>query len=110
MSKRHDLVHGIKDNWVFQHTVVVELAEVLDFGDTALKEPVVVLLQSKRERFNDIVNDLDDKSRVIAVDGAQKDTKKMNASVSDLAGLGKDLFQNGNDFGLLPVKSPDQSQ
>lgn len=44
VSKQYDFVHCIKNDWMFQHAVVVELPKVLDLGDAALGKSEVVLL------------------------------------------------------------------
>lgn len=44
ISKQYDFVHCIKNYWMFQHTVVVELSKVLDLGDASLGKSEVVLL------------------------------------------------------------------
>lgn len=56
---------------MFQHPIVVELSEVFHFGNATLEKPKIILLQSKANRLDDVVDDLDDKLRVIAVQGTQ---------------------------------------
>ena len=83
---------------MFQHAVVIELAEVLDFGDAALVVAEVVLLEAEGDGFDDGVDDTDDESRVVAVEGAEEDGQEVDVAVLDFAGLGKDLVKDGDDL------------
>ncbi len=49
MAKRHDLVHYVKDDRVFKHSVVVELAHILHLSDSTLVELEVVLLEPETD-------------------------------------------------------------
>ncbi len=98
MAERHDLVHGIKDDGVLEHSVVVELPEVLDFGDTALVELEVILLEAERDGLNHGVDDANDKVRVVPVDSAQKNGEEVDVAIFDLSGLGEDLVKDGDNL------------
>lgn len=43
MAKGQDLVHDVEYYRVLQHPIVVELTEILDFSDTSLIVPELVL-------------------------------------------------------------------
>lgn len=101
MTKGHDLVHGVEDHGVLKHSVVVELPKVFDFGDTALVELKIVLLEAERDRLNHGIDNADDKLGVIAVNGAQKNREKVDISVLDLSGFREDLVKDGDDLQLV---------
>ena len=107
MAKRHDFVHGIEDDRVLNHPVIVEFTQVLDLGDTALVELEVVLLKTERNRLNHRIDDADDKIGVVPVDGTQQDCEQMNIAILDLAGLGEDLVEDSHNLFLLPMEPAD---
>jgi hypothetical protein len=72
---------------MFKHTVVIKLAKILDFGNTSLIEPVIILLETKRHRLDHVINNLDHKGRMVAIERAEQDTKKVNASILHLSRL-----------------------
>lgn len=72
---------------MFKHTVVIKLAKILDFSNTSLIEPVIILLQTKRHRLDHVINNLDHKGRMVAIERAEQDTKKVNASILHLSRL-----------------------
>lgn len=94
MTKRHDLVHYIKDHRVFQHSVVVEFSQVLDLGNSALVELEIILFEAEGNGLNHRVDNTDDKASVVPVDGAQQDSEKVDIAVFDLSRLREDLVQN----------------
>lgn len=67
MAERHNLVHGIKDDWVLDHPIIVELADVLDFRNSPLIELEVVLLQAEGNRFHNIIDDPYHKRGMVSV-------------------------------------------
>lgn len=71
ISKCHNLVHGVKDDRMFKHAVVVKLAKIFHFCDTPLVEPVIILLEAKSHRLNYVVDHLNHKRRVIAIERAE---------------------------------------
>jgi hypothetical protein len=72
---------------MFKHTVVIKLAKILDFGNTSLIEPVIILLETERHRLDHVINNLDHKGRMVAIERAEQDTKKVNASILHLSRL-----------------------
>jgi len=44
MSKCHDLIHGVEDNGVFKHSIIVKLSQILNFRNAPLVELEVILL------------------------------------------------------------------
>lgn len=85
ISECHNLVHGVEDDWVLKHAVIVELAKILDFSNASLIESVVILLQPKCYGLDDVVNHLHNKGGMIAIEGAQKNSKEMDTPIFDLA-------------------------
>lgn len=55
---------------MLEHPVIVKLSEVFHFCDATLEEPEIILLQAKAYRLDDVVDNLDDEFRMIAVQGA----------------------------------------
>ena len=104
MTERHDLVHGIKDDGVLEHSVVVELPKVLDFGDTALIELKVILLEAECDGLDHGIDDANDKVRVVPVNSAQQDREEVDVAIFDLSGLGEDLVKDG--YNLRIVRPP----
>ncbi len=98
MTERHDLVHGIKDDGMLEHSVVVELPKVLDFGDTALIELEVILLEAECDGLNHGVDDSNDKVRVVPVDGAQQNREEVDVAIFNLSGLGENLVKDGDNL------------
>jgi hypothetical protein len=72
---------------VLKHAVIVELAKILDFRYASLIESVVILFQPKGYGLDDVVDDLDNKCRMIAIEGAQQNSKEMDTAIFDLARL-----------------------
>lgn len=87
VSKCHNPVHGVKDDRMFKHAVVVKLAKIFHFCDTPLVEPVIVLLETKSHRLDYVVDHLDHKRRVIAIERAEQDTEEVDAPILDLSRL-----------------------
>lgn len=70
MTKSQNTIECIEDYRVINHSIVVQLAQVLDFGNSSLVELEIILLQAKHDRLHNIVNDSDDEVLVIAVQSA----------------------------------------
>lgn len=85
---------------MFKHSVVVEFTKILHFGNTPLEKSKIVLLQAKADGFDDIVDDLHNECRMIAVEGTKEDAKQMNASVLHFSRLRKHLFQDGHNLDI----------
>lgn len=98
MAKRHNLIHGVEDDWMFNHSVIVEFANVLDLGNPSLVELEVVLLQPEADRLHDSVDNPDDESWVVPVNCAEENCEKMDIAVLDFARLGENLFKNGDNL------------
>ena len=75
MTKSQDSIKRIKDYRVIDHAIVVKLAQVFDFGNPSLVELEVILLQSKYNRFHDVVDDSDDEILVVTVQSTGQDSK-----------------------------------
>ena len=73
MSEGHDSIHCIKDDRMINHAVVIEFAEILDLGDSALIVFEVILLQTYHNVFQEIVNDGRDKVLMISIQGTCED-------------------------------------
>lgn len=84
MAKSQDLVHDVEYYRVLQHPIVVEFTEILDFGDTSLIVPELILFQSKYHSVKNIVDGCECKARVISVYGTEQDRKNMDAAVLNL--------------------------
>lgn len=87
VSKCHNLVHGVKDDRMFKHAVVVKLAKIFHLCDAPLVEPVIVLLETKSHRLDYVVNHLHHKCRMIAIERAEQDTEEVDAPILDLSRL-----------------------
>lgn len=87
MAKNHDLVHYVEDHRVFEHPVVVQLAQKLDLCNSSLVELEVILLQAKANGLDDAINDPNDEISVVSVQSAEDDGKEMNVAILDLPWL-----------------------
>lgn len=92
MSEGHDSIHCIEDDRMINHPIVVKLTKILDLCNSALVEFEIILLQSKHDVFQEIVNDGSDKVLVISIQRTYKDCKKVNITIFDFAGLRENLF------------------
>jgi hypothetical protein len=101
VTEGHDLVHDIEDHGMLEHSVVVQLAQVLDFGNTALVEFEVVLLKTKRDGLDYGVDDADHEIGMVPVDGAQQDGKQMDVAKLDFSRLREDLVKNRDNLSKL---------
>lgn len=99
VAKGHDLVHNIKDNGVFDQTVVVDLCQVLDLRDAPLVVLEVMLLQTSTDRLGNVVNHPHDELCAVSVEVRQQRGEQVNCTVFDLSGLGEDLFKRLSDLG-----------
>jgi hypothetical protein len=98
MTESHDLVHDIEDHRMLKHSVVIELSQVLDFGDPALIKLEVVLLETERDGLDHGVDDANHKPGMVAVKGAQQNRQEVDVAIFDLSWLREDLVKNGNDL------------
>ncbi|KAK5628040.1 hypothetical protein RRF57_003755 [Xylaria bambusicola] len=96
MSMGQDPVHHLEDYRVLQHSVVVELAKILDFGNTSLVVPELILLESKCHSVKNIVNDSKCKAWVISVYSTEKDRENMDATVLNLSRPREYLRENSH--------------
>ena len=94
MAKSHNFIHHVEDDRVLQHSIVVKLAKILHLRNPSLEEPKIILLKPEIDEFNNVVNDLDDKFWVIAIQSTKEDGKEMNIAIFDFPRLRKDLLQN----------------
>lgn len=78
---------------MLEHSVVVELSKIFDFGNAALVELEVVLFKTKGNRLNHRIDDANDKLGVVSVEGAQQDRKEVNVAEFDLVWFGKNLVK-----------------
>ena len=85
MSKCHDLIHGVEDNGVFKHSIIVKLSQILNFRNAPLVELEVILFQAEADGFDDVVDHRDGEVRVIAVYSAEEYRENMDAAVLNLA-------------------------
>ena len=85
VSESHDPIHCIKDNRMVDHTVVVKLAQIFDLGEPALVEFEIILLQAKRNAFENVVDDGDNETWMIPVESAGNDSKKVYIAILDFA-------------------------
>ena len=107
MAKRHDRVHRVKDDWVFEHPVIVELAQILDLSNPPLVESEVVLLQPQSHGLDHLVNNPNDKGGVVPIERAKNNSEEMNVAVSDFSRLRKDLVEcSHNLLGISDVLEP----
>lgn len=87
ITKSENLVHGIEDDGVLKHAVVVKFAQILDFSNSTLRCSEVILLEAKYNGFNYIVDDANDKRRVIAIQCAQQDGQQMHVAILYFSGF-----------------------
>ena len=57
MTKSHYAIHGFKNHWVIDLFIVVQFTEVLDFCNSSLIVFEIVLLESKCDVLEEIIND-----------------------------------------------------
>ena len=76
---------------MFQHAIVVELAEIFYLGDASLVKYEVVLLQAKINGLDQGVDDSDGKFVMVSVQGTEENRQEVDVAVLYLARLGKDL-------------------
>ena len=98
MSERDNAVKRVKDDGRINHLVVVQLSKIFDFGNTALVEFKVILLQTKSDCLEKVVNDQDYKVLVIAVKGPSQDRKEMDITILDFPGLRENLLKYTDDL------------
>ena len=94
MTKGNNAIQGVKDHRRVNHLVVVELSEILDFGNSLLVKLEVVLLQTQRDLLEDVVHNANDKVLVIPVKGTDEDREKVDVAIFNLYRLAEDAFQN----------------
>lgn len=105
MAERDDAVQRIKDHRRINHLVVVELSKVLDFRDTFLVELEVVLLQSQRNLFKDIVHNADDEILVIPIQSAHQDCKQVDIAVFHFDGLAEHALQDADNLETVSYRA-----
>lgn len=98
MSKGHDSIHGVKDDWMINHTIVVEFAKILDLCNSALVVFEVILLQANNDIFQEIVNDGRDKVLMISIQGTYEDCEKMDITILDFPGFRENLLQDSHNL------------
>lgn len=86
MPISQNLVHYLEYHRVLQHSIVVELAEIFDLGDSPLIVPELILLETKGHGVKDIVDDPKCKAWVISVYSTEKYRENMDAAVLNLGG------------------------
>ena len=98
MSKCHDFIHGVENDGVFKHSIIVELSQIFDFRNPPLVKLEVILLQAETDGFDDIVDYRDGEVRVVAVDGAEEYRENMDAAVLNLARPRENLRENSHNL------------
>jgi hypothetical protein len=87
MTKRHDLVHRVENHRMIDHSIIVQLTKVLDLGNSSLIEFEIILLKTKRDVLNYVVDYRRYKVLMIPVQSADQNSQKMNITVLDLPRL-----------------------
>lgn len=67
MTERQNTIERIKDDWMVNHAIVVELAKIFQLGDSTLVELEIILFQAKNNRLQNIVNYGDDEFLMIPI-------------------------------------------
>ena len=83
---------------MLKHSVIVQLSQVLDFRNTPLVELEIILLQTKADGLDDVVDHRDSKIGMVAVYGAQEYRKNVDAAVLNLARPRKYLCENSHNL------------
>lgn len=99
MAKCHNAVQGIEYHRRVDDLVIVKLSQVLDFSHPLLVELEIIQLQPESDMFKHVVHNTDDETLVVSIDGADKNSEKVNVAVFDLDWLAEDTFQNINNLG-----------
>lgn len=74
MTEGHNSVHNIENYGMFEHAIIVKLAQKLYLSDATLQESEIVLLQTKADRLDNVVDDSHHEVGMVAVDGAEQNT------------------------------------
>lgn len=78
------------------HLVVVQLPEVLDFGNALLVELELVLLEAQRNLLENVVYNSNHKVLVVSIERTDEDGQKVDIAVFDLNRLAETAFENPN--------------
>jgi hypothetical protein len=75
VTESHDAIQSIKDDWVINHPIIVQLTKVLDLRKTSLVEFEVILLKTKHNVFQNIVDDFCDKILMVTIQSTSQNSK-----------------------------------
>lgn len=101
MSKGNDPIQRVKDHWRVNHFVIVKLTQIFDVCDALLIELEIVLLQSKRNSLQGVVDDVNNKILMIAIQSVNKESQQMDIAILYFGGLAKDAFQYTDNLNRL---------
>lgn len=98
VTECHDAIQCIKDDWMINHSIIVEFAKVLDLCKSSLVEFEIILFQPDHDILQDIVDDCCNEVLMVTVQSTSENCKKMNITILDFSGFGEDLLEYGDNL------------
>jgi hypothetical protein len=104
MSERDERPERVEDQARADETIHVELAQKLDRCHPALVHLVDILLEPATDVLQDLVNDADGESRVVALEVVSEHREQAHIPILDLPRLRENLMQRPVHGFVFPVQ------
>ena len=98
MSKCQKLEKRVKYDPRVNHPIDVELSKISDISNPSLVISKVIHLEAHCDIFQDVINDRDDKLRMISIEDTKHDCEVVDVAISDPRWFDEDFVQYGDDL------------